>query len=157
MKVYFEHNTCVNSGGGFAMQGENPPRTTDPYPQPVGYHVWAWKIDPGTQPGRVYVRHNIFCESYGPAVCLSVDPVDADKFVLDGNCYWKTIPGRLIEWGGGGYESSEFARYQKERGRDEHSKMAEPGFVDTEKSDYRQRLDSPCRGAGMAESQVGSE
>ena len=32
----FEHNTCINAGGGFSMQGESPPRQSDPYPQPGG-------------------------------------------------------------------------------------------------------------------------
>lgn len=149
-EVYFEHNTCINSGGGFSMQGENPSRVTDPYPQPVGYHVWAWMIEPHTQPGKVYVRHNIFCESYGPAVCLSIDPADAENFVLEHNCYRKTLPGRLIEWGGGrSYMLSEFARYQAECGRDTHSRIAKPLFVDEQGCDFWQRGDSQCLGAGM--------
>ena len=35
-EVYFEHNTCFNAGSGFSMQGESPPRESDPYPQPGG-------------------------------------------------------------------------------------------------------------------------
>lgn len=133
--VYFEHNTCVNAGGGFSMQGETPPRRSDPYPQPVGYHVWAWMIEPGTQPGNVYVRDNVFCESFGPAVCLSIDPADAKCFVLDRNTYWKTTPGRLIEWGGGkGYAPSEFARYQAECSNDVHSQIARPRIADRSRS-----------------------
>ncbi len=150
-EVYFEHNTCINAGGGFAMQGENPPRPTDPYPQPVGYHVWAWMIEPRTQPGNVYVRHNLFCDSYGPAVCLSIDPADAEKFVLDDNCYWKATPGRLIEWGGGrSFLLSEFARYQTECSRDAHSRIAQPLFADAANRDFRQRPDSPCLGVGVS-------
>ena len=149
-EVYFEYNTCINAGGGFSMQGEDPPRATDPYPQPVGYHVWAWMIDPKTQPGNVYIRHNVFHESIGPAVCLSIDPADAEKFILDHNCYWKTKPDRLIEWGGGRpYQASEFARYQAECSRDAHSRIAKPLFVDEHGGNYQQRPDSPCFDAGM--------
>jgi hypothetical protein len=149
-EVYFEQNTCINAGGGFSMQGETPPRKTDPYPQPVGYHVWAWMIDPGTQAGNVYIRHNILCESTGPAVCLSIAPADAQKFILDHNCYWKTSPGRLIEWGGGrAYLPSDFARYQAECARDQHSRIVKPKFVDAPNGDFRQRFGSPCRDAGM--------
>lgn len=149
-EVRFEQNTCIGAGGGFSAQGETPPRRSDPYPQPVGYHVWAWMIDPRTQPGTVTIRRNVFCESFGPAVCLSIDPADAEKFILDDNCYWKTTPGRLIEWGGGrSYLPSEFARYQAERSREEHGQIARPLFVDAPNGDYRQRDDSPCRGAGM--------
>ncbi len=149
-EVYFENNTCINAGGGFSMQGETPPRRTDPYPQPVGYHVWAWMIEPGTQPGNVHVRHNVFCESFGPAVCLSVDSADAEKFVLDHNRYWKTTSGRLIEWGGGrAYDLSDFARYQAECERDRHSRIAKPRFAGASHGDFRQRAGSPCLGAGM--------
>ncbi len=149
-EVYFEHNTCINAGGGFSMQGEMPPRRTDPYPQPLGYHVWAWMIEPHTQPGNVYIRHNLFCESFGPAVCLSIDPADAQQFLLDHNRYWKTSPGRLIEWGGGRpYAPSEFARYQAECARDQHSRIAKPRFVDASHGDFRQSADSPGRCTGM--------
>jgi len=150
-EVYFEHNTCINAGGGFSMQGETPPRRTDPYPQPLGYHVWAWMIDPGTQPGNIYIRNNIMCESYGPAICLSIDPIDAQKFVLDQNCYWKTESGPLIEWPGKQtYAVPEFAKYQTECNRDTHSRIVKPEFADAKDNDFRQRAGSPCLDAGMS-------
>ena len=172
-EVYFEHNTCVNTGGGFSMQGENPPRRADPYPQPVGYHVWVWMIDPQTQPGPVYIRHNLFCGSFGAAVCLIVDPADAPKFILDHNAYWQTAGkplvhvGRgvtnwaetlrgfqaggepLVDWSGHTYAPPEFSRYQAECGQDGHSLVAKPLFLDEARGDYRQRNNSPCRAMGM--------
>jgi hypothetical protein len=173
-EVYFEYNTCINAGGGFSMQGENPPRRSDPYPQPLGYHVWAWLIDPKTQPGNVYIRHNIFSESSGAAICLTVDPADAKNFLRDHNAYWQTTAkpliyladgarnwgeamkvwqkagGPLCDWGNARlYSPSEFARYQKEYGQDEHSRFAKPLFVDASSGDYRQRAESPCLGMGM--------
>jgi hypothetical protein len=168
-EVYFEHNTCINGGGGFARQGETPPRPSDPYPQPVGYHVWVWMIDPHTQPGQVYVRHNLFCESSGAATCLILDPSDDRRLVLDHNAYWqttgrplihlgqgvkswaeaitawRTAGGGLIDWGGRrSYLLSEFSRYQTEAGQDGHSRVVEPLFVDAANGDYRQRPESPC-------------
>ncbi len=172
-EVYFEYNTCLNAGGGFGMQGEAPPRRSDPYPQPVGYHVWAWMIDPRTLPGQVFIRHNVFCEGYGAAVCLSVDPADERKFVLDHNAYWQTkgkclihlgkgtkswaeamkawqvTGGPLIDWGGRSYAPSEFGRYQTETGQDKHSRIAQPLFVDAASGDFRQRAESPCLEMGM--------
>ncbi len=92
-EVYFEYNTCINSGGGFSMQGETPPRGSDPYLQPVGYHVMIWMIDADTQPGKVYIRHNVFRDSYGAVISAILDPADEDKFVIDHNdC--RPSPGR---------------------------------------------------------------
>lgn len=51
-EIYFEYNVSVNAGGGFSPQGEAPPRQSEIYPQPVGHHVFIWKINPHTQPGR---------------------------------------------------------------------------------------------------------
>ena len=83
--VVFERNTCIDGGGGFSMQGEIPPRRLDPYPQPVGYHVFIWMIDAGTQPGRVFIRDNVFCESYGAAISAILDPADEHQFMVTAN------------------------------------------------------------------------
>jgi len=175
-EVYFEFNTCINSGGGFSMQGEKPPRQSDPYPQPVGYHVWVWLIDAHTQPGYVYIRHNIFYNSLGAAICLIIDPVDDQQFILDHNCYWKSDGGILIHLGKGAenekwheammkfhterlssinwsgrssYRMSEFKRYQEECKQDHHSVLAQPTFINEAGFDYRQCHNSPCLDVGI--------
>ncbi len=173
--VYFEYNTCIDAGGGFSMQGGAPSRRSDPYPQPVGYHVFIWMIDANTQPGPVTIRHNILCEGHGAALSAIIDPVDEHNFVLAHNSYWQTTDAPLIQFtrltkgttwadaqasivstgklplraGGRSYDPSEFARYQAESGRDKHSLVARPLFVDATGGDYRQRDDSPCLGMGM--------
>ncbi len=174
-EVYFEYNTCIRAGGGFSMQGQVPPRRTDPYPQPVGYHVFVWMIDAGTQPGNVYIRHNLFCESYGAAFSAVVAPADERKFILDENCYWQTTGPKLIqitrlakgktwaeamqEFTGAGklpldenvrsYGATEFSRYQAESRQDQHSRVSKPLSVDEAAGDYRQRDASPCRDMGV--------
>ena len=174
-EVHFEHNTCIDGGGGFSMQGEAPPRRSDPYPQPVGYHVFIWMIDAGTQPGNVYIRHNIFCNSHGAAISSVIAPADERRFVIDYNGYWQTTENALVQFsrlaegetwakaltsmvatgelpihaGGRSYRPSEFNRYQAECGQDEHSLAARPLFIDEAAGDYRQRPDSPCREMGM--------
>ena len=176
-EVYFEHNTCLNGGGGFSMQGESPPRQSDPYPQPVGYHVFIFYIEPRTQVGPVYIRHNIFCDSYGAAISAIVDPLDALKFAIDHNRYWQTTGELLMQFtrlaeGTTTREAfqsflstgapwplttwrfcrpADFPRYQAESGRDPHSRVARPLFIDEARGDYRQRADSPCLGVGIRE------
>jgi len=174
-EVYFEHNTCINSGGGFSMQGESPPRRSDPYPQPVGYHVFIFHIDPHTQPGPVFIRHNVFCGGSGAAISAIIDPADARKFVIDHNVYWLPGEQRLAQFcqlppattwreaiadmlatgtwrvqpGQRIYTGADFGRYQAETGHDAHSRVAQPLFVDAGGGDYCQRPDSPCLGLGM--------
>jgi len=130
-EVYFEYNTCVNAGGGFNMQGETPPRQSEIHPQPMGHHVFIWKVEPNTQPGHVYIRHNIFCEApYGAAIYSIIDPADERKLLLDNNTYWQTTGELLNHWGGRSYRPEDFSRYQAESGQDGQSKVAEPAFVD---------------------------
>jgi len=126
-EVYFEYNTCINSGGGFSMQGEKPPRQSEIYPQPMGHHVFIWRIDPKTQPGHVYIRNNVFSEApYGAAIYSIIDPADEQKFVLDYNRYWQTTGDLLFHYGGLSYKPSEFRLYQKNCKQDKHSKIAKP-------------------------------
>ena len=126
-EVYFENNTCLNAGGGFSMQGETPPRQSEIYPQPMGHHVFIWRVEPNTQPGNVYIRHNVFSEApYGSAIYSVIDPADEHKFILDHNRYWQTTGEMLIHMGGRSYRPSEFSRYQAECGQDQHSQVTKP-------------------------------
>ena len=148
--VYFEYNTCINSGGGFSMQGETPPRQSEIHPQPMGHHVFIWHIEPNTQPGNVYIRHNIFSQApYGAAIYSIIDPADERRFVIDHNCYWQTSGILLIHMAGRFYGPSDFARYQADYHQDAHSMLADPRFIDEPYADYRLRDDSPCLAMGM--------
>ena len=42
-------------------------------------------IDAGTQPGRVFIRDNVFCESYGAAISAILDPADEHQFIVTAN------------------------------------------------------------------------
>jgi hypothetical protein len=175
-EVWFEHNTCINAGGGFSMQGESPPRRTDPYLQPVGYHVMIWLMDHGTQPGPVHVRNNIFGGSTGAAVSAIIEPDDLRKFHFDDSAYWQE-PGALLiqssrltgykawaelmamshgvnKWFAvtgdhRWFRAAEFARCQAELGQDPNSRVAQPLLMDPHRGDFRQRPDSPCLVLGL--------
>ncbi len=124
--VYFEYNVSINAGGGFSLQGEAPPRQSEIYPQPVGHHVFIWRIDPHTQPGKVYIRHNTFSEApYGAAVYSIISPADEEKFILDHNSYKQTRGDVLITMGGRAYRPSEFKIYQTECRQDLHSQLTQ--------------------------------
>jgi hypothetical protein len=116
-EVYFEHNTCVITGGGFGLQGEPLPRQSEIYPQPMGHHVFIWRIEPGAQTGRVYLRNNRFGKApYGAAIYSIIDPADERQFVLDGNTYAGGDDALLARWGGRDYRMADFTLYQAETG-----------------------------------------
>lgn len=147
-EIYFEHNTCIRAGGGFSMQGEAPPRQSEIYPQPMGHHVFIWRIDKGTQPGHVYIRNNIFFEAeFGAAIYSCIDPLDERTFVIDQNCYWQTSGSLLMKLNNRVYLPSEFVRYQQDTGHDARSIVADPLFVDT--VNYQLHVNSPARGMGV--------
>lgn len=172
--VYFEHNTCIASGGGFAMQGEPPPRKSEIYvkalgnghiemkviadgidpdgPQPidVGHHVLVWRIDRNTQPGQVYIRRNVFHEApYGAAIYAIIDEADMRRFVIDENCYSPVNTKLLAYYSGRSYAPDEFDRYREECGQDASSRLEKPRFVGEAQGDFRVHEKSPCAGAGV--------
>ena len=124
--VSFEYNTCLNAGGGFSHQGEILPRQSEIHPEPMGHHIFIWRIDPGTQVGAVHIRHNTFSEApHGSAIFSIIDPKDERWFVIDHNRYQQTVGTSLIRWGGRDYAPAEFQRYQTETGQDRHSTLVQ--------------------------------
>ena len=122
--IYFENNRCLYAGGGFSMQGEAPPRQSELYPRPVGHHVFIWRIEPNTQAGPVYIRHNEFLEApYGAAIYSVVDPADERWFHFDHNRYTQTTGELLARLGGRDYRPDAFDRYREDSGQDAHSTL----------------------------------
>jgi len=148
-EVYFEFNTSINAGGGFSMQGETPPRQSEIYPQPMGHHVFIWRIEPNTQLGKVYIRHNVFSEApYGGAIYSIIDSADERQFIFDHNCYWQTSGQLLIHINNRDYLPAQFSEHQA-TGQDGNSVVAEPQFRDIVSGDYRLRADSPHANKGI--------
>ncbi len=67
---------------------------------------------------------------------------DDDQYAFDRNCYWQSGGGefRFAKWS--------FADWQK-RGKDVNSIIADPGFVDAAKGDFRLKPDSPALKTGF--------
>ncbi len=123
-EVYFENNICVVTGGGFGLQGEPPPRRSEIYPQPMGHHVFIWRIEPGTHPGRVYLRNNQFgAAPCGAALYSIIAEPDERRFVLENNSYSGHADALLARWSGRDYRMKDFDRYQKETGQDAGSRV----------------------------------
>ena len=114
-EVYFENNVCINAGGGFSMQGEEPPRKSEIYPQPMGHHIFIWRMEDKLQKGNIYIRNNIFYEApYGAAIYSIVSKDVEDKFIIDGNHYFQKSGDILNRIDGKLFKKNEFDSYINE-------------------------------------------
>lgn len=103
VNVVFENNVCIGAGEGFSLQGETPPRRSEIWPQPMGHHLFIWRMPHDTENGSITVRNNTFGSSpYGAAVYSIVSPEAEAQFVFEGNKYEKS-EGLLIRWNGQNY------------------------------------------------------
>ena len=91
----FEGNICVDAGGGFGAQGDTVPRNSEIYPQPMGHHVFLWRIDGPENSGSFTVADNVFSGAAGAAIYSIIDPEAEKQMILRGNRY-QTGAGALI-------------------------------------------------------------
>jgi len=54
----FNDNICIGAGGGFSGFGDTKPRNSEIYPQPMGHHVFMWRIPEATEGGRLEFARN---------------------------------------------------------------------------------------------------
>ena len=131
--TYFDNNICVRASGGFAMQGDPAPRQSEIYPQPMGHHIFMWRIPQATEGGSLYLRNNVFYEApYGAAMYSIISPEAEAQTHLSNNCYYKSAgsPEALYwMWGGKTYTAEEFVKYQQESGEDGDSIFCDPGYA----------------------------
>lgn len=124
IEVYFEDNTCIGAGEGFAMQDETPPRRSEIWPQPMGHHLFLWRIEGTTDDGCIFVRGNNFdSPPYGAAVYSICSPAAEAQFTMDKNTYRVKAGSLLTRWGGKNYKGEEFASYQEESRQDGNSEF----------------------------------
>jgi len=142
--IRFEHNTCVDAGCGWGYRQR---------PDPNGRHLMLY--DNTAQTDGVSVRYNIFCNAKDS--CLRLHGRDWTKaLTMDFNC-WFQARGPLLLWGKETVEAERFAAFQRERGLDAHSIVADPKFVDAAQRDYRLAADSPARKLMDGDTPVGTE
>ena len=115
----FENNVCMNAGCGFAMLGETLPRKSEIWPQPMGHHIFMWRIPEASEGGNLVIKDNIF--GYAPvgAAMYSIISAEAEAQVtLDNNKYTKNDI-LLNRWGEVDY--NDLDEYKKATGQDKNS------------------------------------
>ncbi len=84
----FVSNTCLNAGSGFAMLGEELPRRSEIWPQPMGHHIFLWRIEQATEGGSVRIADNHFGSAPVGSAIYSIITKEAEaQIVLENNMY----------------------------------------------------------------------
>ena len=115
----FTGNTCLNAGCGFAMLGEELPRYSEIWPQPMGHHIFMWRIDHATEGGNLVIEDNVFGPApVGAAMYSIISPEAEAQTHLDNNKYTQNDI-LLNRWGGENFNDLE--AYKAKTGEDKNS------------------------------------
>lgn len=104
----FNNNICIDAGEGFSKQGEIMPRRSEIWPEPMGHHVFLWRIEEKTDGGGLEIKNNAFNNApYGAAI-YSIISQDAEKQIdLEGNTYFTENRSLINRWNGVNYKTFE--------------------------------------------------
>lgn len=119
----FTGNTCLNAGCGFAMLGEELPRLSEIWPQPMGHHIFMWRIPTATEGGDLLIENNYFGEApVGAAIYSIISPEAEAQVKIDNNKYTRNDI-LLNRWGGENFNSLD--DYKEKTGLDKNSSYVE--------------------------------
>jgi len=87
----FRDNICKNAGCGFSMLGEDLPRRSEIWPQPMGHHLFMWRVYEPSPNGHLIVAGNEFGDApNGAAIYSIMDPAATAQMELIDNRYTGT-------------------------------------------------------------------
>ena len=112
----FKNNVCKNAGCGFAMLGEVLPRKSEIWPQPMGHHIFMWRIPKATEGGSLVISDNVFEDApVGAAIYSIISPEAEAQITLENNKYTAN-PVLLNRFGGENHTDLE--AYKTATGKD---------------------------------------
>lgn len=102
----FCDNICVDAGEGFSKLGEEMPRFSEIWPQPMGHHVFLWRINEPSENGSLEIKNNIFYNApYGADIYSIISAAAEEQVDIDGNIYYNENKDLLCRWGGHNYST----------------------------------------------------
>jgi len=116
VRSIFAHNTCLNAGCGFAMLGEELPRNSEIWPQPMGHHIFLWRIPEPTDGGSITISDNSFGSAPVGAAIYSIISAVAEKQITLRNNKYTPNNTLLIFFGDKKY--TELAEFQAQTSHD---------------------------------------
>ena len=106
--TYFCGNICENAGEGMCVDYVIGPRRSEIYPQPMGHHIFAWRIDAPTADGFVEISGNTFGTASCGSAIYSIISDDAEKQLIIKDNIFTADNDKLIKMGGRYYSQKEF-------------------------------------------------
>ena len=141
--IYFENNTCVNAGGGWAAAQR---------PDPKGFQIYFSAITAPTD--SIFIRNNVFYKSRAVLFVDNSSVQTLNYTDIDYNDWYARNSNDTIAalWTSSSltvWTKAQFANYQTTNNKDLHSIMADPLLADTATNNYHLKSTSPCRNAGI--------
>ncbi len=115
----FSNNVCIDAGEGFSKLGEEMPRHSEIYPQPMGHHIFLWRIEKPTDNGKLVICDNTFINApYGTSIYSIICKEAEAQTILCGNNYVTSDSDYLSNrWDGVNFKTfDEYNRYGFEKG-----------------------------------------
>ena len=106
-EAVFAGNRCSEAGMGFSMQGEDPPRNSEIWPQPMGHHIFAWRIETPTPGGSIVFRENRFGSVACGSAEYSILAPEAEAQLLFSDNHFSTGRGERALYRCGAYGAAE--------------------------------------------------
>ena len=94
----FSGNVCENAGVGISVQSEERPRNSEIYPEPLGHHIFIWRIEKITDGGSITIADNTFGKAdFGSAIYSIIPHLEKGQFLFKSNTFPEDYP-ELIKW-----------------------------------------------------------
>ena len=104
----FCNNICIDAGEGFSKLGEEMPRFSEIWPQPMGHHIFLWRIENPSENGSLDIKDNILYNApYGADIYSIISPEAEKQVHISGNLYYTKNKDLLCRWNGHNYKSFE--------------------------------------------------
>ena len=116
----FRNNVCADAGCGFSHLRIKHPRTSEIWPQPMGHHIFLWRMEKPTDDSHFVIANNVFLNApYGAAIYSVMHPEAEEQLIIDNNVYLMKERALIIRMAGQNFDS--FEAYRSATGREIHS------------------------------------
>ena len=141
--IYFENNTCVNAGGGWAAAQR---------PDLKGFQIYFSQITAPTD--SIFIRDNVFYKSRAVLFVDNTSVQTLNYTIMDYNDWYTqnstdTIVALWTSASLGIWTKPQFGAYQTANNEDLHSFMADPLLTNPDSNNYHLTTQSPCIGVGI--------